>query len=160
MSLFKSFFLGGFECATHYGQRETRLDLLAATRHDRFAAQDYALLREHGIYTVREGVRWYWVETASGRFAFDEVRDHIRAAGQMGIQVIWDLFHFGYPDDIDLFDVSFIKCFAAYGREFMRVLISETDSIPFATPINEISFLAHQGGEIWNYPSKRFGSLK
>ncbi|HEY3473070.1 MAG TPA: hypothetical protein VGK56_00590 [Anaerolineales bacterium] len=150
MTLFKSFFIGGFECATHYGQRDMRLDLLAATGHDRFAALDYALLREYGIYTVREGVRWHRVETAPGRFTFDEVRDHVLAAEQMGIQVIWDLFHFGYPDDIDLFDVSFIKRFAAYAREFTRVLTSETDAIPFVTPINEISFLAHQGGEIGN----------
>lgn len=32
----------------------------------------------------------------------------------------------------------------------MRLLTNETDSIPFITPINEISFLAFQGGEIGN----------
>lgn len=157
MSLFRSFFIGGFECATHYGQRKTRLDLLAATGHDRFAVLDYALLREYGIYTIREGLRWHRAETGPGHFTFDEVRNHIRAAEQMGIQVIWDLFHFGYPDDIDLLHVSFIKRFGAYAREFMRVLTSETDAIPFVTPINEISFLAYQGGEIGNINPFRYG---
>src|SRR5829696_6156365 len=128
MTLFKSFFIGGFECSTHYGQRGTRLDHLAATGHDRFAALDYARLQEYGIYTVREGVRWHRVETTPGHYAFDDVWKHIRAAEQMGMQVIWDLLHFGYPDGVDLFDSSFIKRFAGYAREFMQVLKNETDS--------------------------------
>lgn len=90
MTLFKSFFIGGFECATHYGQRRTRLDLLAATGHDRFVALDYARLRDYGIYTVREGVRWHRIETSPGFYAFGEVLSQIRTAANMGIQVIWD----------------------------------------------------------------------
>ena len=41
-SVFKSFFLGGFECSNHRRSDGRRLDLLAATGHDRWAAHDYA----------------------------------------------------------------------------------------------------------------------
>ena len=150
MTLFNSFFIGGFECATHYGRHGRRLDLLAATQHDRYAVQDYRRLREYGILTVREGIRWHLIEPQPGQYEFGPVLEHIRAAREMGMQVIWDLFHFGYPDGLDLFGPAFVRRFAAFAREFMRVLKSETDSVPFVTPINEISFLAFQGGEVGN----------
>ncbi len=38
--LFQSFFIGGFECATHRRRDGRRLDLLAATQHDVNAAAD------------------------------------------------------------------------------------------------------------------------
>jgi beta-glucosidase/6-phospho-beta-glucosidase/beta-galactosidase len=148
MALFESFFIGGFECSTHYGPHGRRLDLLAATRHDRFAALDYARLHEAGIYTIREGIRWHRIETAPGHYSFADTVDLVRTAEQMRMQVIWDLLHFGYPDDLDPFHLSFIKRFAAFAREFIHVLKNESDSLPFITPINEISFLAYQGGEV------------
>ena len=148
MTLFKTFFIAGFECATHYSRPGRRLDLLATTRHDRFAARDYARLQEYDIYTVREGIRWHQMEIRPGHYTFDDTLKLVRTAEKMGMQVIWDLFHFGYPDDVDLFSSVFIKRFAAFARAFVHVLNSETSSIPFVTPINEISFLAFQGGEI------------
>src|SRR5687768_9717456 len=99
MTLFKSFFIGGFESSTHYSQPGRRLDLLATTRHDRFAALDYARLHEYGIYTVREGIPWHRIETTPGHYNFDDTVNLIRTADKMGMQVIWDLLHFGYPDD-------------------------------------------------------------
>ena len=65
----------------------------------------------------------------------------------MGIQIIWDLMHFGYPDDIDIFSPAFVRRFAAYAREFPRVISDETDMPLFVTPINEMSFFAMHGGE-------------
>lgn len=148
LSLFKSFFMGGFECSTHYTRQGKRLDQLAATQHDRFAASDYARLREYGILTVREGIRWFRIETTPGHYDFTDALPLIRAAEAAGIQVIWDLMHFGYPDDLDPYSATFITRFAAFAREFTHVLKSETDATPFITPINEISFLAFQGSEI------------
>jgi hypothetical protein len=69
-NIFASFFLGGFECSTHRLRNGRRLDLVAATEHDRLAASDYRVLREHGIRTVREGLRWHLIEASSGRVFF------------------------------------------------------------------------------------------
>ena len=148
MTLFNSFFIGGFECATHYARHGRRLDLLAATQHDRYAGKDYERLQEYGILTVREGIRWHRIETQPGQYEFGPALERIRAAGEMGMQVIWDLLHFGYPDGLDLFSPAFVRRFAGFAREFMRVLKSESNAVPFVTPINEISFLAYQGGEV------------
>ena len=47
--LFKSVFIAGFECSSHRRADGRRLDLLAATRHDQYAAEDYRQLGSHGI---------------------------------------------------------------------------------------------------------------
>ena len=91
--LFRSFFLGGFECSTHRLAGGRRLDMVAATAHDRFVAEDYARLGDHGIRAVREGVRWHLIEPTPGRFDFATVRPILRAARRSGVQVIWDLLH-------------------------------------------------------------------
>ena len=51
--LFRSFFLGGFECSAHRRADGRRHDLLAATRHDALAEQDYRQLVGHGIRAAR-----------------------------------------------------------------------------------------------------------
>ena len=61
---FKSFFLGGFECSCHVLRSGRRLDMIAATCHDRFAAADYERLNSVGIYSARDGVRWHLIETS------------------------------------------------------------------------------------------------
>src|SRR4051794_37304042 len=65
-ALFRSFFLGGFECSSHRRRDGRRLDLIAATRHDLLAFEDYQQLSEHGIRTARDGVRWHQVEAVAG----------------------------------------------------------------------------------------------
>ena len=42
--LFRSWFLGGFECSTHRRSDGRRLDLLYSTGHDAHPAADYAAL--------------------------------------------------------------------------------------------------------------------
>src|SRR5689334_651471 len=67
-ALFKSFFIGGFECSTHRRRDGKRLDLIAATGHDVNAEADYRMLAAHGIRTVRGGLRWHLIETAPRRY--------------------------------------------------------------------------------------------
>src|SRR5690349_12131057 len=101
-SLFRSFFLGGFECSTHRRGDGRRLDLLSATGHDRHAADDYRMLGHHGIAAVRDGLRWHLIEVAPGHYDWSSVLPMLRAARQNGTQVIWDLCHYGWPDDLDI----------------------------------------------------------
>ena len=65
---FASFFQGGFECSSHRRRDGVRLDLLRATGHDRHVASDYRQLRELGLRTIRDGVRWHLIEKAPGRY--------------------------------------------------------------------------------------------
>ena len=55
--LFRSFWLGGFECSTQINSIGQWLDMTAALQHDRFCAEDYQRLREIGILAARDGLR-------------------------------------------------------------------------------------------------------
>jgi beta-glucosidase/6-phospho-beta-glucosidase/beta-galactosidase len=146
-SPFRTFFLGGFECSTHRLRDGRRLDVLASTAHDVHAAADYAQLAELGIRTVREGFRWHRVERRAGQYDFASVRPLVRAAAATGTQVVWDLLHFGWPDDVDPFGAGFVRRFARYARACATMLAAESDAVPWYVPVNEISFLAWGGGD-------------
>lgn len=145
---FKSFFMGGFECSTHRNMSRRRLDMIAATRHDLMAQEDYAQLAEHGLRTARDGVRWHLIETAPGFYDWSAVLPLLRAAERTGTQVVWDLCHYGWPDDLDVFSPAFVDRFARYAAAFARLHVEETGRAPFVCPVNEISFLAFAGGDM------------
>ncbi len=146
--LFQSFFMAGFECSTHRNMSRRRLDMIAATRHDLLAQEDYAQCAEHGIRTVRDGVRWHLVEASPGRYDWSSVLPMLRAAERTGTQAIWDLCHYGWPDDLDVFAPAFVDRFAAFAAAFARLHVEETGRAPFVCPVNEISFLAFAGGDM------------
>jgi hypothetical protein len=144
---FDSFFMGGFECSTHCRRGGVRLDLLAATGHDRTALSDYQQLGHLGLKTFRDGLRWHLVETSPGRYDWSSFLAMLRAANLAGVQIIWDLFHYGWPDDIDIFAPSFIGRFERFSAAAARLIRSESDAVPFYCPVNEISYFAWAGGD-------------
>lgn len=162
--MFQSFFMGGFECSTHRGRHRYRHDLVAATRHDRFAAEDYRRLRKVGITTVREGLRWHLIEPAPERYDFSSVLPILRAAQTENMQVVWDIFHYGFPDDINPFEADFLFRFGEFAYAFAEFLKIETDeTTPFVCPFNEISFYSYAAGErgfFAPYGEKRGDELK
>ena len=157
--LFKSFIHGGFECSTHRLPTGRRLDLLRSTRHDELAASDYRLLQRHGIRTARDGVRWHVIEATPGRYDFSSATRMFEAARDTGMQVIWDFWHYGWPDDLDIFSAAFITRFTRFAREAAAHL-SDYAEAPFVCPINEISFFSWAGGEggIFNPFAKHRGN--
>ena len=132
-ALFESFFLGGFECSTHRTRTGRRLDLIAATRHDEFAAQDYARLRGVGILAARDGIRWHLIEELPSRYDFSSALPTLRAARDAGVQVVWDICHYGWPDGLDIFSADFVRRYARFARAFALTLRDETDAPPFLT---------------------------
>lgn len=91
MTLFKSFFLGGFECATGYNRRGQWIDQIAATHHDVRVNEDYRRLVEAGLRAAREAVRWPLVDLGDGRYDFSSVRPFAEAARRYDLDIIWDL---------------------------------------------------------------------
>jgi hypothetical protein len=146
-SLFGSFFLGGFECSTHLRSDRKRLDLLASTGHDRFAREDYGRLRGLGIRAARDGIRWNRIETSPGKYDWSSVTPMLAAARETGTRVVWDLLHFGWPDDVDVFTSEFVDRFAAFACAFTKLLVKETSDVPWIAPLNEPSFLSFAAGE-------------
>src|SRR5438105_6499226 len=136
-TLFGSLFLGGIECANHGTPEGHRMDVIAATQHDRFAADDYARCRSVGIRAVREAARWPIADRA-GRIDVTEVRRLARLGREHGLTLIWDLFHYGYPDDLDPASDGFADAFHDRFRDFAaavgRVVQAETDGPTWYTP--------------------------
>ena len=152
---FRSFWMGGFECSTHRLPRRkamrdfagVRLDLIAATRHDEFALQDYGRLQSAGIRTARDGVRWYLIEKSRYRYDFSSLLPMLHAARETKTQVIWDLFHYGWPDGINIWGAAFVERFARFARATAEVILEETGAPMYVVPVNEISFVAWGGGD-------------
>src|SRR5690606_5501001 len=108
--VFNSFFFAGFECATGWNSQGEWIDQVAATQHDVFARDDYRRLSEAGLHAAREGVRWPLVDR-NGRYDFSTVRPFVEAAREFEVEVVWDLFHYGYPEGVDLFSDAFVERF-------------------------------------------------
>jgi hypothetical protein len=135
------FLHAGFESSSHLDCNRRRVDEIALTQHDLHVREDYRRLRALGIRVARDGVRWNLVDQR-GRLDFSSVLPFIEAAEAEQITVIWDLFHYGYPDDLDPFQPEFIGRFAEYCYAFARLLAKRGTQIPLYTPVNEISFFA------------------
>ena len=95
---------------------------------------------------MREGVGWPFIERA-GEFDFSSVVAMAAAARDEGMQVNWNLCHYGWPDELDVFAPQFIERFARYTRAIARVVAEQSDDVPCYTLINEISFLAWAAGD-------------
>lgn len=154
--MFRSFYLGGFECATGYNMHGEWIDQIAATEHDLHCDADYARLEEVGIHAVREAIRWPLVDR-NGRYDFSSVEPFIAAAGRHGFDVIWDLFHYGYPDDLDLFSAEFPERFAAYCKAAAIFVRERSAGVCYFTPINEPSYFAWAAGEVGRFAPHAHG---
>ena len=152
ISLFKTFYMGGFECANHRRHDRTRIDVIATTGHDLFAQEDYSLLADAKIRTVRDGLRWHLIEKAPFTYDWSSFLPMLEAAIATDTQVIWDLCHWGIPTDIDLLSSEFPARFAAFAKEAAALILKANldagNTAPqFYCPINEISFWSWVGGD-------------
>jgi len=149
--LFRSFWMGGFECSTHLNSLGIRLDMTAALQHDIFCRDDYRRLRDVGIFSARDGLRWHLIDRA-GSFDWSSWIPMLNAARAENVQVIWDLFHYGWPDGLDIFAAEFVDRFARFCGEAARIHREHTDEIPFYSPMNEISFFTWAATRDLMYP--------
>jgi beta-glucosidase/6-phospho-beta-glucosidase/beta-galactosidase len=147
--LFPTFFISGFECSTFRWGDRGRRSLIEETQHHTHVEEDYAILRDLGIAVAREGIPWPMVEQA-GEYDFSCIDPMIDAMNRCQILPIWDLCHYGYPDDADPFADDFAERFARYCRAAAAYVIPRMRGPHFFTPINEITFFAFAGGD-WGW---------
>ncbi|KAF2514879.1 hypothetical protein [Flavobacterium foetidum] len=148
MTKFNTFFMAGFECADHINRSGERINLLKETQHDIRVEEDYQALKDINIKTVREGICWSEVEKSPGVYDFSEVLKRIRAAEKWGIQQLWDLIHFGYPDGLFPTHPQFCNRFEKLCEAFALFYKAHAVQPLFVIPINEISFLAWHSGDV------------
>ena len=145
--LFDSFWMAGFESSSHITRETVRLDMIDATQHDRFVAEDYRLLRRFGFGTIRDAVRWHLIDRGGG-YDFSSLAPMVEAAQKESVQVIWDICHYGWPDDVDIFSPAFVDRFERFCAAIASFMKQYSDRVPFYAPINEISFFAWAAGQV------------
>ena len=139
---FQSFFQAGFECSSHRRRDGVRLDLIRATAHDKHVLHDYRLCAEYGFRTVRDGLRWHLIGKTPGKYDWSSWLPALEAAEEAGIEVIWDLFHYGSPDHVDQASEDFPARFADFAVAALEMRESVTKRPPIVCPLNEINFMA------------------
>lgn len=154
--MFQSFFLGGFEGSTGYNIHHQWFDQVAATQHDRFVSEDYQRLRNLGIRAAREAVRWPLVDNGKS-YDFSSLQPFIEASKRHRIDIIFDLFHFGYPQYLNLFSEAFPKRFADYCYATARYISRHLPGRAFYTPVNEPSYFSWAAGEMGLFAPHKIG---
>jgi beta-glucosidase/6-phospho-beta-glucosidase/beta-galactosidase len=139
---FDSFLQAGFECSSHRRRDGVRLDLIKATAHDKHVLQDYRLCAELGFRTLRDGLRWHLIEKTPGTYDWSSWMPALEAAETVGVQVAWDLFHYGSPDCIDQAAPDFPDRFTDFALAALEVQQSVSKRPPLVCPLNEINFLS------------------
>jgi beta-glucosidase/6-phospho-beta-glucosidase/beta-galactosidase len=145
---FASFFQAGFECSSHRRRDGVRLDLIRATSHDRHAASDYRQCAQLGLRTLRDGLRWHLIEKSPGHYDWSSWMPMLEAAEREGLQIVWDLLHYGSPDCVDQAGPDFAERFTSFALAALEVQQSVSSRPPSIVPMNEINFHAwanHEG---------------
>ncbi|HVU35810.1 MAG TPA: glycoside hydrolase [Opitutaceae bacterium] len=150
LPLFGDFFFAGFEGTACRNALHQWIDQIEATQHDTQVDADYRRLREVGIHAARDCIRWPQVDRHS-HYEFTSVDPFVAASQRHGIQVVWDLFHYGYPEDLDPFSEAFPRRFEAYSSAVANYVRSRQDPPYYFTPVNEPSFLAWAGAEVGRF---------
>lgn len=145
---FKSFVMGGFECAAPRIETKERIDSYTLTRHDELCREDYKLLKEAGIWTVREGFLWSEIDKGNGIYDFSRFEKMLQIGKEEGIEQMWDLNHFEYPDHLDPFKEEFVTEFARYAKKCIEVIKKYEHGPIYICPINEISFFSFMAGSV------------
>jgi hypothetical protein len=154
--MFESFYMAGFECATGLNVHGEWIDQITATGHDVRVDEDYARLVAARVRTLREAVRWPLVDRG-GSLDFTSLEPFLTAARRHGVQVIWDLFHYGYPLDLDPFGPEFSPRFARYCAAAAEHIARALPGPHFFTPINEASYFAWAAGEVGRFAPHALG---
>ena len=146
---FKSFWMAGYECTDQLNSFGNRVDFLHITGHYDHLDEDYKRLAPFDFKTVREGVRWSQVEKTAYQYDWSTVQHMMEKGRRNNIQQIWDICHFGFPDDLTPLHPLFARRFSALCKAFVQFYRSIN---PYGelvvTPVNEVSFLSWLGGDV------------
>jgi beta-glucosidase/6-phospho-beta-glucosidase/beta-galactosidase len=141
--------MAGFECTDKLNCFGNRVDFLDITGHLAQLDGDYKTISALNFKTVREGIRWSVVEKKPYQYDWSAVAKIISTAQSNDVQVLWDICHFGFPDDLTPLHPTFARRFAGLCKAFVKFYRSiDAKGTLVITPINEVSFLSWLGGDV------------
>ena len=139
---FKSFLWAGYECTYALSSTGVRYDYLQSTKHDVYTREDFKLLEDLGIQVAREGLSWHQIDKGNGVYDFSRFEKIMKIGQEEGIQIVWDLNHFDYPENVDPFTDAFIHRFREHAVQAIKIIRRYTEGTIYIVPINEISFFS------------------
>jgi hypothetical protein len=122
-----------------YRQDEVRL-----IRHDEFLETDYQLLSETGFVGARDAARWYVTNPTPGVYDWAWLDRVVDTANRYQITLYLDLWHYGYPDWLDLMSPDA----PAYFADFAAGIARRYPSIQHYAVCNEPSLLVDYAGRL------------
>jgi hypothetical protein len=119
--------------------RQDEVDLI---RHDEFLEQDYQLMVDAGCVGIRDAARWYLSHPAPGVFDWTWMDRIVAAAEKYKLKLYLDLWHYGYPDWLDILAHEAPLHFA----DFARAIAQRYPSLEYYCVCNEPSLFVELGG--------------
>jgi hypothetical protein len=119
-----------------------RQDEVKLIRHDEFLESDYQLMVDIGCVGIRDAARWYVSHPAPGQFDWTWLDRVVNAAQRFKLILYLDLWHYGYPDWLDIMGPDAPEHFAA----FARAIASRYPTLTHYCVCNEPSLLVEFGG--------------
>lgn len=135
-------FLENSDFVRHKDGRLYRQDEVELIRHDEFLEVDYRLMVEAGCIGIREAARWYLSHPERDTYRWDWLDRVVYEAERNGLKLYLDLWHYGYPDWMDILSPDAPRKFA----EFARQIAKRYPSLEYYCVCNEPSLLVELGG--------------
>lgn len=135
-------FLENSDFQRRKGRALYRQDEVKLIRHDEFLDTDYQLLVDIGCTGVRDAARWYVTHPAPGVFDWSWLDRVVAAARTFKLRLYLDLWHYGYPDWLDIMSADAPRHFAEFARQ---IALRYPDLIDYCV-CNEPTLLVDFGG--------------
>ncbi|MCA0458126.1 MAG: glycoside hydrolase family 5 protein [Chloroflexi bacterium] len=121
-----------------------RQDEVQLIRHDQFLETDYQLMVDIGCIGIRDAARWYVTHTAPDTFDWTWLDRVVAAAEKYKLTLYIDLWHYGYPEWLDIMSPEAPAHFAA----FATAIAERYPSITHWCICNEPTLLVERGGQL------------
>lgn len=135
-------FLENSDFVRHKNGSLYRQDEVRLIRHDEFLERDYQLLVDAGCVGVRDAAWWYVSHPAPGIFNWLWLDRVVAAADRYKLKLYLDLWHYGYPDWLDILSPDAPNHFAGFARE----IALRYPCLEYYCVCNEPSLLVEMGG--------------
>ncbi len=143
-------FATGIECSyPTIGHGSVRRDLLDECGHYERWREDFALVKDLGLRTLRYGLPYHRTHLGPGRYDWSFADEAMAELKRLGIVPILDLLHFGVPDWLGNFqnpDLPF------HFAEYAGAVAGRYPWVRHWTPVNEIYVAARVSAKdgFWN----------
>jgi hypothetical protein len=137
-------FLENSDFQRRKGGKIIRHDEVKLIRHDEFLEHDYQLMKDIGCVGIRDAARWYITHSAPGKFDWIWLDKVVESAQKIGLVLYLDLWHYGYPDWLNIMNTDAPVHFA----EFASQIAHRYPAITHYCVSNEPSLLVDWGGRL------------